>query len=210
MGKFKDLTGKKFGRLTVIERNGHKGRVISWLCKCDCGNEITISVSNLTSGNTKSCGCYRSELAHKSKHKLSRTRIYKIWDSMKRRCYKETSSDFKNYGARGITICREWRGDFKAFYDWATANGYKENLTIDRINVNGNYEPSNCRWATKLEQARNRRNNVFIEHNGKLICLAELAEKLNISYKKLQKNQDKITYIQNWLKDNFEVKDEKN
>lgn len=166
----KDLTGKKFGRLLVIKEIGrNKRRQKMWLCKCICGNEKEVPTTYLTSGDTKSCGCYRRECEIKNlkrcrengvniTHGLSKTRLYCIWAGMKERCYNNKSTAYSNYGGRGIRVCDEWIQDFMNFYDWSMANGYRDNLTIDRINVNGSYEPNNCRWATWKMQSYNKRN----------------------------------------------------
>lgn len=160
MSKINDLTGQKFGRLTVVNYYGSdkNGRAL-WLCKCDCGNIKVIRGNSLLSKLTVSCGCYNKEHAKKihSKHNMSDSKLYKVWHGMKTRCYNKNFMYYYNYGGRGITICDEWKNDFKIFYNWAIKNGYKEGLTIDRINNDGNYEPNNCRWITRAEQNRNQR-----------------------------------------------------
>lgn len=176
----KDLTGKKFGMLTAIKRVEDKiyssGRhSVMWLCKCECGNEKIIARGALVKGETKSCGCLKGE-----NHKMSNTRIYEIWQGMIRRCNNPQRNEYKNYGGRGIKVCDEWEKSFIAFRDWALTNGYSDTLTIERKDVNGNYEPENCIWATKKEQANNRRDNKFLTYNGKTQTISQWAKELNI------------------------------
>ena len=191
------LPGQKFNKLKIISLH-HKRLYINpktnkkkykefYLCKCDCGNEIVVYKDNLKRNHTTSCGCYKNEMRIKShtKHGMEGSRIYKIWQGIKKRCYRKSFSKYNCYGGRGITVCNEWKNDFMSFYKWAMANGYKDNLSIDRIDVNGNYEPSNCRWATQKEQMRNTRRNKFIEYGGKVHCVSEWAEILGINPEKL-------------------------
>ncbi len=183
MGKSFDLTGQKFGMLTVIKKVASKGHSSVWECRCECGKIKHLKSGHLRNGSTKSCGC--NKFKHLTRHGKSHTRIYKIWDGIIERCALNRSTQYELYKGRGITVCDEWKNDFVNFYNWAMANGYSDDLTIDRINSNGNYEPSNCRWATTIEQANNRRNNRYVTYNKEQITLAELARKLNVSYKAL-------------------------
>lgn len=186
--RLKDLTGQKFGKLTVIERAENQGKNTVWFCQCECGNTVKVKSTNLITGNTKSCGCLRG---HNSVHNLSNHRIYKIWTNMKSRCYNKNTINYNRYGGRGIKVCDGWQ-KFENFNDWAIKNGYKENLTLDRINVNGNYEPNNCRWLSVKEQNRNTRTNRLIIYKGETHCVSEWAEILGINakliYDRLRKN----------------------
>ena len=168
--RFVDLSGQRFGRLTVLERTENKhyrcGQVqAQFLCKCDCGNEITVLGGNLKTGHTQSCGCHRAQkTAERSlKHGMSLSSIYGVWNTMRQRCLNPNNHKFSEYGGRGITVCDEWKDSFEAFRDWAVANGYEEHLSIDRINNDGNYCPENCRWATAKEQANNRRKRRMLK-----------------------------------------------
>lgn len=161
-----DITGAKFNRLTAIECVGtNKNREKMWKCECECGNISIVRLSALKYGLTKSCGCLQRENVRKAntKHGMYNTRIYKIWEDMHNRCYHKSYHAYKHYGGRGISICKEWWHNFQAFYEWAMANGYRDDLSIDRIDVNGNYSPDNCRWADQKTQIKNRRNLKFKE-----------------------------------------------
>lgn len=174
--RFHDLTGEQFGKLTVLKKDESKGNDrIKWLCLCECGNTKTIRGSDLRSGKIKSCGCARIKGNHRT-HNMTNTRIYRIWCNVKSRCTNSNIKQYKDYGGRGITVCDEWLNSFEAFYDWSIANGYAENLTIERIDVNGNYEPSNCKWATTKEQSLNRTDNHKLTCEGETKTIAEWSE----------------------------------
>lgn len=178
--KFEDLTGKRFGKL-VAKRLivGSK----KWLCHCDCGKNITVFPCNLKSGKTTSCGCFQKECASKrfKKHGLRTSKIYTVWANMKQRCYNNKNAYYHCYGGKGVKICEEWLKKFENFYDWSINNGYKEGLTIDRINVDGNYEPTNCKWATTKEQSLNTTRNVFLTYNGQTKTIYEWGMETGIS-----------------------------
>lgn len=192
MGKIIDLTNKKFGRLTAISYLGSvKSKRNAWLCECDCGNKKIVSGRALREKTIVSCGCYRREIAtiNATKHGHYDTRIYRIWFDMKRRCQNKNRPRYNDYGGRGITVCPEWidkKYGFKNFYEWAINNGYSDKLSIDRINVNGNYEPGNCRWSDKYTQARNTRANKVIEYKGEKHSLAEWVDKLGLKYSRVK------------------------
>lgn len=183
-----DLSEKRFFRLVAKKRvKSPKGdKKAYWLCECDCGNKVIVRKDSLESGYTKSCGCYMNELYEKGggnkKHPNGTKRIAKILDGMKQRCYNPNTTGYENYGGRGIKVCDEWLGEqgIETFIQWALNNGYDSKLTIDRIDVNGNYEPSNCRWSTIKEQGNNRRNTRKVNIDGKDMNTAELIEKYNI------------------------------
>lgn len=192
MSKFIDLTGQKFGMLEVLEFVGMGNHNSQWLCACDCGSKVVVSRGNLVSDHTKSCGCLKHKEAVNKTHGQSKTRLYFVYRNMLNRCYNEKVRDYPNYGGRGITVCDEWKSDFQAFSDWAYANGYDDTAmrgeyTLDRIETNGNYDPTNCRWATGKEQANNKRNNHICHYNGEEYTLKQLAEVSGIPYKTLHR-----------------------
>lgn len=177
--------GDVFGDWTVLEIlpitvNYHK----QFLCQCKCGTIKQVDGFNVIKGKSISCGCQRNQLTKQRMtiHGKTNTRLHYIWDSMKDRCNNPNNHAYNDYGGRGITICQEWENDFMTFYNWAMQNGYDESLTIDRIDVNGNYEPSNCRWADVKTQANNRRNNILITYQNKTQSLKLWCEELNLDY----------------------------
>lgn len=191
--------GERYGRLTIIREvepagSSHK-RVRRFLCRCDCGNEIICRLPNLKSGTTKSCGCYRKFVSSNRRdcHHLQNTRIYRIWCGMKRRCYNKHNEHFDRYGGRGIIVCDEWKTDFMNFYDWAMSNGYDDKLSIDRINNEGNYEPSNCRWANQKQQIVNSTATIKCSLGGNIVSLSDIADILGVSFKRIRR----IVYMLN-------------
>lgn len=204
-----NLKGKVFGELTVIKQGENKKysngyETTTWICKCSCGNIVNVETKSLISGNTKSCGCFRKKYLKEkmTTHGKSGERIYEIWSGMLGRCNNEKNMSYKNYGGRGIKVYKEWIGKhgFENFYEWAMNNGYRDDLTIDRIDFNKNYEPSNCRWATSSEQQNNKRSNKWIEYNGKTKTLSEWCKELGIGYSKTE-----LRLVRGWsVEDAFE------
>ena len=184
MTKEINIIGKKFGKLTVIKRGSLHimpcgKRRYKLVCLCSCGKITEVLPNNLVRGNTTSCGCTKREIikngAHTT-HGMRRTRLYNIWAGMINRTKNKNNNSYKNYGSRGIKVCDEWKNSFEEFMKWSLNNGYSDNLTIDRIDVNGNYCPKNCRWVTIKQQARNKRTNVFIAYRGETHCISEWEE----------------------------------
>lgn len=169
--------GMRTKMLTVIKEAGkNKNRNNLWECQCDCGKVVNITANALRRGQI-SCGCMQGSV----KHRQTNTRLYTIWTSMKRRCYNPHDKSYQKwYGAKGIRMCDEWKNDFMSFHDWAVSNGYAEDLTIDRIDSTGNYEPSNCRWVTSQVQAINKSNNVRFTYNGETLTETEWARRLKV------------------------------
>lgn len=193
--QIKDLTGKKFGRLTVIGIQPTETRKTYWVCRCDCGNMKTVRSDSLQSGAIKSCGCLKKEQDGKNLvlgngrrkfeetgFKVGQTRLYEIWQGMKARCYNEHDARYDRYGGRGIRVCEEWKTNFIAFHDWAMSNGYQDSLTIDRIDNDGNYAPDDCRWSTRKEQCRNRSTNIKIKIGNSTRTLTEWCEIFDVKY----------------------------
>lgn len=192
-GQIKDITGQRFARLLVLKfiKTDNKRRSL-WKCQCDCGKKLIVPKNNLISGNTKSCGCYALDTI--TKHNKSNSRLFRVWAGIKQRCLNPNASEYRNYGGRGITICDEWL-DFECFYDWAINNGFveespKHKNTIDRIDVNGNYEPGNCRFVDMKTQSNNTRRNRYITFNENTLTISQWAEKLGINRRTLEARID--------------------
>lgn len=175
----------RFGRLTVVSRAENKGHNARWNCRCDCGSITVSHTYSLTGGHSKSCGCLNREHlnAALTTHGGRHTKLYGHWCHMRTRCNNAKHEHYAYYGGRGIKVCDEWALDFKAFRDWAITHGYQEGLSIDRIDVNGDYKPDNCKWSTQTEQVRNRSNTVFLAHGGLRKPLKEWCESLQTNYK---------------------------
>ncbi len=183
---YEGLIGSKFGMLTIVgyaeprvQSNGRNKIVAK--CKCDCVNEKDILLTSVVN-RTRSCGCIISR--NHISHGMTHHRLYSIWANMMSRCENKNNERYKDYGGRGITVCKRWR-DSEYFFKWALNNGYSENLTLERNNVNGNYSPFNCTWKTKKEQSRNTRNNIRIEINGVVKVLSEWCEYFDVNYKRV-------------------------
>lgn len=182
------MVGERFGRLIVIEEierrrtpNGKTER--RFICKCDCGNTVNVPIHTLRNGTCKSCGCLRKETTSKN-HKIHgkcKSKLYMVWRSMKDRCFREKSKQFKNYGGRGITVCDEWRNEYQSFEKWAIASGYREGLTIERIDNDKCYSPENCKWIPRSEQNKNRRTNHYLTYDGITKTLQEWADQIHIN-----------------------------
>lgn len=188
--KIEEMIGLKSDKLTIVDFVKSENGQRYWKCQCECGNYIVKTTNAIFAKNKRhSCGCIRKNHPNNTKHGMSHTRINSTYRKMKQRCFSETDSRYKDYGGRGITICNEWLGKdgFINFYNWAINNGYDDSLTIDRINVNGNYCPENCRWSTWKEQARNQRKSIIISFEGKTLPLKEWAEIKNVPYERLRK-----------------------
>lgn len=191
----KDLTGQRFGRLTVIGLAETNTRKTYWICQCDCGNLKRVRSDSLQCGAIRSCGCLKKEQnetnlnksAAKIKFeqngfKVGGTRLYRIWQGIKKRCNNPNDARFSSYGGRGIKMCKEWENDFLSFYNWAINNGYDEKLSIDRINNDEGYSPENCRWATNVTQCNNRRTNIKIKIGNTEKTLTQWCKIFGLNY----------------------------
>lgn len=207
MPKIIDLTQMRFGRLTVIKKiekpSGSKDRHCLWECLCECGNKTKVRTDKLRNGEVKSCGCYKVEMAverilgynheklknepseEEIRNRRQRKRIYNIYRKMIERCYNEKNGHYRYYGLKRITVCDDWRKSFESFYKWAMNNNYQDGLSIDRVDVFGNYEPSNCRWTTMKEQANNKRKTVYLLIGDERVTLSNISEVTGIGYRTL-------------------------
>lgn len=187
--------------LTVIDvvfPEGSKRQKL--VCKCDCGNTVLIFPYQFDASQSQiSCGCIKHRTPYNATHKLSKTKLYHVWESMRLRCYASGNKKYYYYGGRGITVCDEWRNNFIAFQEWSLSHGYQEGLTIDRIDNNQGYSPDNCRWVTRAIQQRNMRRNVVITYQGKTQVLKDWCDELGLRYKTIQnrivKGWDKVRAI---------------
>ena len=192
----RDLTGKRFGRWTVLSKASSSGKDYKtrWNCVCDCGTKAIVQAGNLLSGASVSCGCYLKEITGNR----SRThgdgygvRLYRIWMGMRQRCNNPNAEKYPIYGERGIKVCLEWNNSYPAFKEWALNNGYAENLTLDRIDNDGDYCPQNCRWLNNKDQCNHKRNNVCITYKGVTKTISQWAEDIGISKSSLaQRKRD--------------------
>lgn len=199
MSKPLEITGQKYGRLTAVKRVGTNSRSQSeWLFKCDCGNEVIKTASLVKRGGISSCGCLSKERIERfaenyaganKTHGKTHTRLYRIWEGMKSRC--GSTKDYYKWW-KDISVCEEWQ-EFESFYQWAISNGYRDNLTIDRIDNNGNYEPSNCRWATLKTQANNRSSNRYMTYNGVTKRMTEWMREFGKTREYYYKRKNKYT-----------------
>lgn len=190
----RNLTGNRFGKLVVVEDVGRRNRSILWRCECDCGGSKNVTSINLTTGKCKSCGCLQKEMASESNktHGDSKTKLFMIWSDMRKRCSNKNHHAYKYYGEKGVKVDKEWNSSFITFKEWSLNNGYAIGLSIDRIDVNGNYEPSNCRWVTHKAQMNNTTRNNNILYNGKTQSLTDWCEELNLPYSRMRYRLKKI------------------
>jgi hypothetical protein len=196
--RFKDISGQRFGRVVaktpIPKDRAEKSKHIYWNCECDCGNKFRTSATNLKTGHAKSCGCISKEKASMMRRTHSATskeaapivrRLYRVWDGMKERCSNPNHVGFKDYGGRGIKVCEQWLNFSNFLSDMMPS--YKSGLQIERMDNNGDYTPSNCTWATRKQECRNRRSNHMISFNGKIQCISAWAEELNICQYKISR-----------------------
>lgn len=183
--KHLDIAGERYGMLVAIELDHISNSRTYWKFRCDCGNVKVIALRSVRGGDTVSCGC-KAKAAIKSqqvpRHGESHSRIYSIWRGMKKRCSVPMAHEYERYGGRGIKVCDEWFNSYEAFRDWSVSNGYNDNLTLDRIDGDGNYCPENCRWVDWFVQMRNKDGVMFAKHNGEYLPLLEISKDVGVSY----------------------------
>lgn len=194
--KILDIKGKRFGKLVALERVKNVGKKVSWRCLCDCGKETNVLTTNLTTNRIKSCGCLKNQklIERSTTHNQRHTKLYEVWKTMKQRCSNSNNKGYHNYGGRGINVCDEWKDNYQAFYEWSINNGYKEGLSIDRINNDGNYEPNNCRWVDKFIQNNNTRKNKLFTINGISKTIHQWSREYNVPVSRTRQR----VYIQKW------------
>ena len=210
-----NLVGKRFGNLVVVSKNTeiHDWRA-RWNCVCDCGNEIVARADSLTSGQKTSCGCQAHKKWSKSareKHGMAKTELYRKWASIKQRCLDESRADYERYGGAGIAVCDEWKNSFVSFMNWSLNNGYKEGLSIDRIDNNKEYCPENCRWIKLEEQSANRRSNIYITYNGETKTLTDWCKYFNVDYSRTKAKIKKygFSFEEAIFSQNYVLRDER-
>ncbi len=193
MSRIRDIAGQRFGRLVALSRQISTTRESRWTCLCDCGKQTEVDLSNLRNGTTKSCGCYGSESSSKRMtiHGKHNTKVYIAWRNMRRRCSNPKDRDWENYGGRGVRVCERWRS-FENFY--ADMGDPPKGTSLDRINTDGDYEPSNCRWATYVAQVRNRRNTLLVSYKGETKTMQEWSEELGVRYGTLSQRLNKYKW----------------
>lgn len=183
MSKFIDMTGKRYGNLVVLKRVDNTAKCnAAWECLCDCGKTKVVSGVSLRSGKVKSCGCLRKNNKPSLRHGMTGTRLYWAWSNIKSRCYIETNHAYKNYGGRGIKMYDLWKNSFESFAEWAINNGYSDSMTIERVDVNGDYCPNNCTWIPKNKQQNNRTTCLLYTYNGETKNLTEWCNQFNLPY----------------------------
>ena len=185
--------GQRFGKWTILKdvASGSSNSTGRYLCECDCGTVREVASYSLRMGLSSSCRCH---MTGNTRHGLCRHPLFRVWGGMKERCYRPSSNSFQYYGAKGIAVCDAWRIDFRSFYRWAVTHGYRRGLTIERIDNDGNYEPSNCRWATTKEQARNCRRNHLVTYQGKTLPIVVWCDELGLKYDVIKQRLTKLKW----------------
>ena len=193
MSRFIDRTGERYGQVIAIEYMGKRNNKTYWKCKCDCGKVFVTSGQCLSNGHTKSCGCFKSKWISESHsiHGETEGRLHKIWSNMKSRCYNPKRPDYSYYGGKGIKVCKEWLDSYIVFREWALNNGYKEDLTIDRIDSDKDYSPDNCRWANRLEQCLNQKRTRRFTYKGETKTASEWSVIYGVPSRALRGRMDK-------------------